>query len=153
MLITKKSLIFLSAISFCDQSAVTKIFIVSCVTDSYKLCFCGTVSQTVVHSDLSGSKCGTKTAFFYRSWILKVFWLNTYTRGQIKHLLALIKFIKPDRRSLWLTETFLARIRDSIREDCILNDAFCFGSFAMHRKQFNRKKCVNLQIFRLVLGI
>ena len=47
-----------------DPSAVTKIFIVSCATDSYEMCFCGTVPQIVVHFDLSGSKCGTKTASF-----------------------------------------------------------------------------------------
>ena len=44
-----------------------KNFIVSCATDSYEMCFCGTVPQSVVHFDLSGSKCGTKTACFYRS--------------------------------------------------------------------------------------
>ena len=49
---------------FSDPSAVTKIFIVSCATDSYEVCFCGTVPQIVVHFDLSGSKCGTKTASF-----------------------------------------------------------------------------------------
>ena len=47
---------------FGDPSAVTKNFIVSCATDSYEMCFCGTVPQIVVHFDLSGSKCGTKTA-------------------------------------------------------------------------------------------
>lgn len=47
-----------------DPRAVTKIFIVSCATDSYEMCFCGTVPQIVVHFDLSGSKCGTKTASF-----------------------------------------------------------------------------------------
>ena len=52
---------------FRDPSAVTKNFIVSCATDSYEMCFCGTVPQIVVHFDLSGSKCGTKTASFYRS--------------------------------------------------------------------------------------
>ena len=52
---------------FGDPSAVTKNFIVSCATDSYEMCFCGTVPQIVVHFDLSGSKCGTKTASFYRS--------------------------------------------------------------------------------------
>ena len=52
---------------FGDSSAVTKNFIVSCATDSYEMCFCGTVPQIVVHFDLSGSKCGTKTASFYRS--------------------------------------------------------------------------------------
>ena len=52
---------------FGDPSAVIKIFIVSCATDSYEMCFCGTVPQIVVHFDLSGSKCGTKTASFYRS--------------------------------------------------------------------------------------
>ena len=52
---------------FSDPSVVTKIFIVSCATDSYEMCFCGTVPQIVVHFDLSGSKCGTKTASFYRS--------------------------------------------------------------------------------------
>ena len=52
---------------FSDPSAVTKNFIVSCATDSYEMCFCGTVPQIVVHFDLSGSKCGTKTASFYRS--------------------------------------------------------------------------------------
>ena len=50
-----------------DPSAVTKIFIVRCATDSYEMCFCGTVPQIVVHFDLSGSKCGTKTASFNRS--------------------------------------------------------------------------------------
>ncbi len=70
---TRKSPKFLSAISSCDPSAVTKIFIVSCATDSYEMCFCGTVPQIVVHFDLSGSKCGTKTASFYRPLILKVF--------------------------------------------------------------------------------
>ena len=58
---------------FSDPSAVTKIFIVSCATDSYEMCFCGTVPQIVVHFDLSWSKCGTKTVSFYRPWILKVF--------------------------------------------------------------------------------
>ena len=52
---------------FSDPSAFTKIFIASCATDSYEICFCGTVPQIVVHFDLSGSKCGTKTASFYRS--------------------------------------------------------------------------------------
>ena len=52
---------------FGDPSAITKNFIVSCATDSYEMCFCGTVPQIVVHFDLSGSKCGTKTASFYRS--------------------------------------------------------------------------------------
>ena len=52
---------------FCDPSAVTKIFIVSCATDSCEICFCGTVPQIVVHFDLSGAKSGTKTASFYRS--------------------------------------------------------------------------------------
>ena len=52
---------------FGDPSAVTKNFIVSCATDSYEMCFCGTVPQIVVHFYLSGSKCGTKTVFFYRS--------------------------------------------------------------------------------------
>ena len=47
-----------------DPSAVTKFFIVSCATESYEMCFCGTVPQIVVHFDLSGSKCGTKTASF-----------------------------------------------------------------------------------------
>ena len=28
---------------FGDPSAVTKIFIVSCATDSYEMCFCGTL--------------------------------------------------------------------------------------------------------------
>ena len=58
---------------FSDPSAVTKFFIVSCATESYGKCFCGTVPQIVVHFDLSGSKCGTKTASFNRSLILKVF--------------------------------------------------------------------------------
>ena len=58
---------------FSDPSAVTKNFIVSCATDSYEMCFCGTVPQIVVHFDLSGSKCGTKTDSFNRSFILKVF--------------------------------------------------------------------------------
>ena len=49
-----------------DPSAVTKIFIVNCETDSYEMFFCGTVPQIVVHFDLSGSKCGTKTASFKR---------------------------------------------------------------------------------------
>ena len=52
---------------FGDPSAVTKNFIVSCATDSYEMCFCGTVPQIVVHFVLSGSKCGTKTVSFYRS--------------------------------------------------------------------------------------
>ena len=73
MLITQKSLTSLPAIFLSDPSAVTKIFIVSCATDSYEMCFCGTVPQIVVHFDLSGSKCGTKTASFNRSLILKVF--------------------------------------------------------------------------------
>ena len=51
---------------FRDPSAVTKFFIVSCATESYEKCFCGTVPQIVVHFDLSGSKCGTKTASFKR---------------------------------------------------------------------------------------
>ena len=55
------------SILFGDPSAVTKNFIVSCATDSYEMCFCGTVPQIVVHFDLSGSKCGTKTASFKRS--------------------------------------------------------------------------------------
>ena len=55
------------AFYICDSSAVTKIFIVNCDTDSYEMFFCGTVPQIVVHFDLSGSKCGTKTASFYRS--------------------------------------------------------------------------------------
>ena len=58
---------------FSDPSAVTKFFIVSCATESYEMCSCGTVPQIVVHFDLSGSKCGTKTASFYRPLILKVF--------------------------------------------------------------------------------
>ncbi len=37
---------------FCDPSAVTKFFIVSCATESYEMCFCGTVPQIVVHFDL-----------------------------------------------------------------------------------------------------
>ena len=37
---------------FCDPSAVTKYFIVSCATESYGKCFCGTVPQIVVHFDL-----------------------------------------------------------------------------------------------------
>ena len=49
---------------FGDPSAVTKFFIVSCTTESYEMCFCGTVPQIVVHFDLSGSKCGTKTTSF-----------------------------------------------------------------------------------------
>ena len=55
------------AFYICDSSAVTQNFIVSCTTDSYEMCFCGTVPQIVVHFDLSGLKCGTKTASFYRS--------------------------------------------------------------------------------------
>ena len=51
---------------FCDPNAVTKIFIVSCATDSYEMRFCDAVPQIVVHFDLSGSKCGTNTASFYR---------------------------------------------------------------------------------------
>ena len=58
---------------FSDPSAVTKNYIVSCATDSYEMCFCGTVPQIVVHFDLTGSKCGTKTDSFNRSFILKVF--------------------------------------------------------------------------------
>ena len=58
---------------FSDPSVVTKIFIVSCDTDSEKMCFRYTVPQIVVHFDLSGLKCATKKASFYRSWILKVF--------------------------------------------------------------------------------
>ena len=50
-----------------DPRAVTKIFIVTCATDSYEMCFCDTVPQIVVHFDLSGAKSGTKTASFYRS--------------------------------------------------------------------------------------
>ena len=45
---------------FGDPSAVMKIFIVSCATDSYEMCFCGTVPQIVVYFDLSWSKCGIK---------------------------------------------------------------------------------------------
>ena len=71
----------------------------------------------------------------------------------LENIFALIKFPKEDKMCLWLTAIFLVRIRDSVREDSYLNVAFCFGSFAMHRKQFNRKKCVYLQIFRLVLYI
>ena len=41
--------------------------IVTCATDSYEMCFCGTVPQIVVNFDLLGSKCGTKTASFYLS--------------------------------------------------------------------------------------
>lgn len=37
------------AFYICDPSAVTKIFIVSCATDSYEICFCGT----------STTNCGT----------------------------------------------------------------------------------------------
>ena len=37
---------------FSDPSAVTKFFIVSCATESYGKCFCGTVPQIVVHFDL-----------------------------------------------------------------------------------------------------
>lgn len=48
-----------------DPRAVTKIFIVTCATDSYEMCFCDTVPQIVVHFDLSGAKSGTKTAAFY----------------------------------------------------------------------------------------
>lgn len=51
---------------FGDSSAVIKN-IVSCVTDSYEMCFCGTVPQIVVGFDLLGSKCGTKTVSFCRS--------------------------------------------------------------------------------------
>ena len=51
---------------FGDPSAVIKN-IVSCVTDSYEMCFCGTVPQIVVGFDLLGSKCGTKTVSFCRS--------------------------------------------------------------------------------------
>ena len=52
---------------FGDPSAVINNFIVSCATDSYEMCFCGTVPQIVVHFDLTGSKCGTKTDSFNRS--------------------------------------------------------------------------------------
>ena len=52
---------------FGDPTAVVKIFIVGCATDSYEMYFCGTVPQIVVNFDLLGSKCGTKTASFYRS--------------------------------------------------------------------------------------
>ena len=31
------------AFYICDSSAVTQNFIVSCTTDSYEMCFCGTV--------------------------------------------------------------------------------------------------------------
>ena len=40
------------SILFGDPSAVTKYFIVSCATESYGKCFCGTVPQIVVHFDL-----------------------------------------------------------------------------------------------------
>ena len=53
--------------SLSDPPGVTKIFIVTCATDSYEMCFCDTVPQIVVHFDLSGAKSGTKTASFYRS--------------------------------------------------------------------------------------
>ena len=52
---------------FGDPSAVIKIFIARCTIGSYEMCFCGAVPQIVVHFDLLGSKCGTKTASFYRS--------------------------------------------------------------------------------------
>ena len=48
---------------FGDSSAVIKN-IVSCVTDSYEMCFCGTVPQIVVHFDLLGAKSSTKTTSF-----------------------------------------------------------------------------------------